>query len=166
MTKDYFIQLADYNIWANDIVHSWFDKINDEQWSQNVISSFNSIAETALHVTAAETIWLARLNKEESPRLLAVTFKGSKKELQDQWKKTSGELKFFIENFDETKMQDSVSFKRPDGNTYELAYHKIFAHVFNHSTYHRGQFVTMLRQTGFTNVHSIDMSTYFWSKKN
>jgi len=63
-------------------------------------------------------------------------------------------------------MQDSVSFKRPDGNTYELAYHKIFAHVFNHSTYHRGQFVTMLRQTGFTNVHSIDMSTYFWSKKN
>jgi hypothetical protein len=22
--------------------------------------------------------------------------------------------------------------------------------------------VTMLRQVGFTNVHSIDMSTYFW----
>ena len=107
-----------------------------------------------------------RLNQSENPRLLAVIFKGSKKELQDQWKKTSAELKSFIEDFNETKMPKSVSFKRPDGNTYELAFHKIFAHVFSHSTYHRGQFVTMLRQAGFTDVHSIDMSTYFWSKKN
>ena len=86
--------------------------------------------------------------------------------MQDHWKKISGELKSFIESFDETKMQDSVSFKRPDGNVYELAYYKIFGHVFNHSTYHRGQFVTMLRQAGFTDVYTIDMSTYFWSKKN
>jgi uncharacterized damage-inducible protein DinB len=166
MTKNYFIQLADYNIWANNIVHSWFEKISDEQWSQPVVSSFNSIAETTLHVAAAETVWLDRLNEEEAPRLLAATFKGSKKELQNHWKKTSGELKSFIENFDETRMHDSVNFKRPDGNTYELAFFKIFAHVFNHTTYHRGQFVTMLRQIGFTDVHSIDMSTYFWSKKN
>lgn len=165
MTKDYFIQLADYNIWANDIFHSWFEKLSSEQWDQPITSSFNSIAETALHVTAAETVWLDRLNQAENPRLLAVTFKGSKKELQDQWKKTSAELKSFIEIFNETKMQESISFKRPDGNTYELAYYKIFGHVFNHSTYHRGQFVTMLRQAGFTDISSTDLSSYFWRKK-
>ena len=166
MTKKYFIQLADYNIWANAIVHSWFEKLSDEQWSQHVVSSFNSIAETSLHVAGAETIWLDRLNKEETPRWLPTIFKGSKKELQDHWKKTSGELHSFIEGFEETNMEDSVSFWRPDGNLYELSYHKIFAHVFNHSTYHRGQLVTMLRQVGFIDVRSIDMSTYFWSKKN
>jgi uncharacterized damage-inducible protein DinB len=48
---------------------------------------------------------------------------------------------------------------------YELQYYQIFGHVFNHSTYHRGQIVTMLRQAGFIGVHSIDMSTYFRSKK-
>ena len=167
MTKNYFIQLADYNIWANNIVHSWFEKITNEQWEQPVVSSFNSIAETALHTAGAETIWLDRLNKVAEPRWLPnIIIKGEKKDVQDVWKKSSTGLQSFIENFDETKLQDSVSFKRPDGNLYELQHYQIFAHVFNHSTYHRGQIVTMLRQTGFTDVRSTDMSTYFWSKKN
>jgi uncharacterized damage-inducible protein DinB len=165
MTKQYFITLADYNIWANDIVHSWFDKLTDEPWNQNIVSSFSSLEETALHTAAAETIWLDRLNKEAEPRWLTNIIKGGKKEVQNAWKSSSAGLKSFIENFDETNMQESVRFKRPDGNTYELQHYQIFAHVFNHSTYHRGQIVTMLRQAGFTGVHSIDMSTYFWSKK-
>jgi uncharacterized damage-inducible protein DinB len=165
MTKKYFITLAEYNIWANDIVHSWFDKISNEQWGQVIVSSFPSLSVTALHTAAAETIWLDRINKVDKPRLLMETFKGGKQEAQDAWKDSSQGLKSFVENFDEAKLQESVSFKRPDGNTYTLKYYQIFAHVFNHSTYHRGQIVTMLRQAGYTDVRSIDMSTYFWSKK-
>ena len=166
MTKNYFIQSGDYNIWANNIVHSWFEKITDEQWEQPIVSSFKSIAETSVHTAGAEKIWLERLQKVENPVFLSSVFIGPKKEAIEVWKKTSQGLKSFIENFDETKLQDSVSFKRPDGNTYQLRYYQIFVHVFNHSTYHRGQIVTMLRQAGFTGVHSIDMSTYFWSKKS
>ena len=161
MTKNYFIQLADYNSWANTIVHSWFDKITDEQWEQVIVSSFPSLSATALHTAGAETIWLDRLNKVAEPRWLPNSIKGGKKEIQDAWKNSSAGLQSFIENFDETKLQDIVSFKRPDGNTYALQYYQIFAHVFNHSTYHRGQIVTMLRQAAFTDVKSIDMSTFF-----
>jgi uncharacterized damage-inducible protein DinB len=165
MTKNYFIQLAAYNIWANNMVHSWFDKITNEQWEQPVVSSFKSIAETALHIAGAETIWLERLNRVPEPVWLPFVITTAKKDVQDAWIKSSGGLHSFIESFDEIKLQDTVSFKRPDGNTYELQHYQIFAHVFNHSTYHRGQLVTMLRQTGFTGVSSIDMSTFFWSKK-
>ena len=166
MTKDYFIQLADYNVWANDIVHSWFDRITDEQSEQVIVSSFPGLSKTALHTAAAETVWLDRLSKVAEPRLLMNTFKGGKKEVQDAWRSSSAGLKTFIENFDESKIQESVSFKRPDGKTYELQYYKIFAHVLNHSAYHRGQIVTMLRQVGFTGMSSTDLSTFFWSKKN
>lgn len=165
MTKNYFIQLADYNIWANTMVHAWFEKITDKQWEQPIVSSFKSIAETALHTAGAETIWLDRLNQVEAPVFLPTVFKGSKKDALDAWKKSSKGLQSFIQNFDETKLQDNVSFSRPDGNLYTLIYYQIFAHVFNHSTYHRGQLVTLLREVGFTDVCSIDLSTFFWNKK-
>jgi uncharacterized damage-inducible protein DinB len=165
MTKQYYTELAEYNRWANNIVHSWLDKLGDEQWSCAIVSSFPAISTTALHIAAAETIWLDRVNKVTSPRLLMEMIKSSdRKEVCDAWKSATMGLESFIENFDEAKLGEVVSFKRPDGNTYQLKYFQVFSHVFNHSTYHRGQVVTMLRQVGFTGVHSIDMSTYFWSK--
>ncbi|HEY6504928.1 MAG TPA: DinB family protein [Chitinophagaceae bacterium] len=164
MTKNYFIQLADYNIWANNIIHSWLGKITDEQWEQPIVSSFKNIAETTVHTAGAEKIWLERLNNVEMPVFLTSVFKGTKQEAIEIWKKTSLGLKSFIENFDETKMQDNVSFRRPNGNIYELEHYQIFAHVLNHSTYHRGQIVTMLRQVGFTDLSSMDLSTFFWNK--
>src|SRR5688572_16369962 len=120
MTKKYFITLADYNIWANDIVHAWFDKLTDEQWEQNIVSSFPSLSTTALHLAGAETIWLDRLKKMTEPRWLPDMIQGGKKDVQDAWKTSSTGLKEFIENFDEPRLSESVSFKRLDGNTYQL----------------------------------------------
>src|SRR6266513_4574116 len=108
MTKSYFIQLADYNIWANDIVHSWFEKITDEQWQQHLVSSFNSIAATALHIVGAAQIWVQRMNREKEVWLPSV-FNGSKDEHIILWKKTSANLKNFVESFDENDLQKSLS---------------------------------------------------------
>ena len=166
MTKEYFIQLADYNIWANNIVHLWFEKITDEQWKQPVVSSFNSIAETTVHVAGAESAWLDRLKKIEATVPLTSVFKGSKADAIEIWKKSSDGLKSFIENFDDKELQVVLGFKRFNGVYYELPYYQILAHALNHSTYHRGQIVTMLRQVGFTDVSSTDLSVFFETKKN
>ncbi|WP_408612388.1 DinB family protein [Chryseobacterium fluminis] len=39
-----------------------------------------------------------------------------------------------------------------------------FPHFVNHATYHRGQLVTLLRQTGFTDFSNTDLATYFIKK--
>ena len=163
MTKTYFTEVANYNIWANNIVFSWLEKISDEQWTQHVVSSFNSIQETVLHVIGAETMWLMRLTKEpvENQVWLPNTFKGTKDEHIVLWKKSSLGLKDFVEGFDENEMQTRLDFKRLNGEPYSMPYFELLAHVFNHSTYHRGQLVTMLRQVGFTDVGSTDMLGYF-----
>jgi len=161
MTQEYFIELADYNIWANDIVLTWLNNINDEQWGKHVESSFNSIGETVLHIVSAESVWLERLNKAESPVWLQSTFKGTKGETTALWKKTSAELKKFVDGFNESRMMDKLVFKRLNGDRYEMPHYQVFAHVFNHSTYHRGQLVTMLRQVGYTSVGSTDMLGFY-----
>lgn len=161
MTKSYFIQLAEYNIWANKIVHSWLENITEEQWEQPIVSSFNSIYETALHVAGAEKIWLDRLNNLINPVPLVKVFKGTKKELLEEWTKASQDLRTFIENFDEARMNADLKFKRLNGDEYVQPYYQLFAHVFNHSSYHRGQLVTMLRQAGYTDINSTDMINFF-----
>ena len=161
MTKQYFIGLADYNIWANDIVLAWLSNINDEQWNKYVESSFNSIAETVLHIVSAESIWLERLNKLESPVWLQSTFKGTKDETTALWKKSSAGLKKFVNGFNDSAMMDKLVFRRLNGDSYEMPHYQVFAHIFNHSTYHRGQLVTMLRQVDYTNVSSTDMLVFF-----
>lgn len=161
MTKKYFIQLADYNIWANNIVHTWLDDITDEQWSMPIVSSFNSISETVLHITSAENVWYERLTKVPAPVWLQSNFKGQKEELRSIWRKSSQNLKSFVENFDETNLSGKLAFKRLNGDAYEMPYYQLFAHIFNHSTYHRGQLVTMLRQAGFPGIGSTDLMNFF-----
>ncbi len=160
MTKTYFIELANYNIWANDIVCSWLEQISDEQWKQEVVSSFNSIQETVLHLISAEHIWVQRLDKLEKTEWLASTYKGTKEEHIALWKQASANLKKMVVDFDENNLPVKFDFKRINGEVNTLKYYQAFAHVFNHSTYHRGQLVTMLRQVGFTNVGSTDMLVF------
>jgi len=148
-------------VWANDIVCSWLEKISGDQWSKEVASSFNSIQETVLHIAAAEHIWFQRMNKEKDHVWLQSGFAGTKDEHMALWKKTSAALKHFVETFDEKDLPANLDFKRLNGDAYSMPYYELLAHVFNHSTYHRGQIVTMLRQVGFTNVESTDLLGFY-----
>ena len=164
MSKAYFIELAEYNIWANAIAHSWLEQISDEQWERPIVSSFNGIHDTVLHVAGAEKIWLDRLNNIKEPVPLVTVFKGSKEELLDIWTLSAQGLKTFVENFEEKDLHGELTYKRINGQVFTNKYSHLFSHIFNHSTYHRGQLVTMLRQVGSTNTSSTDMIGFFFNK--
>jgi uncharacterized damage-inducible protein DinB len=161
MTKQYFIELASYNIWANNIVCGWLEKITDEQWKQPVISSFNSIQETVLHVVGAENVWTERMNDVAAPVWIPSVFKGTKDEHIALMTKTSEAVKNFVIAFDENRLQAKLFFKRLNGEENLMPFYQILSHMFNHASYHRGQLVTMLRQVGFTNVSSTDLSVFY-----
>ena len=166
MDKQYFIELGEFNIWANNIVCGWLDKISEEQWKQPVVSSFTSIYETMLHMAASDKLWVERLNKLTQHELLVNTFNGSKKELIDIWKNESVKFKQFIEALPAESINEKLAFKNTKGIPYNQPYWQLLAHIVNHATYHRGQLVTMLRQVGYTDLSSIDMTTYFRTKYN
>ena len=156
MTKDYFKEAAEYNLWANTIICGWLEQINDEQWTKEIISSFNTIQETVLHIISAEKAWVQRFKKQPF-EWLQTTYKGSKEEHIKLWKENSAELKAFVDAFDENDLDKNLDFKRLNGDAYSMPYYQLFAHVVNHATYHRGQLVTMLRQAGFEGISSTDL---------
>lgn len=161
MTKQYFSELAGFNIWANDIVCDWLLQLSDAQWKQHIVSSFNSIEQTTLHIASAEQAWLERFQGNKNIVWQQSVFKGSKEEVVSFWKNASKGLKDFVSNFDEAELQKDLAFKRLNGDAYSMPWYQLFAHVINHSTYHRGQLVTMLRQAGFEGVGSTDLLGFY-----
>lgn len=161
MNKNYFTELAGFNLWANNIACNWLADITEEQWTMEIVSSFNSIRETVLHTVSAEKAWLERFRKNKEIVWLQSGFTGSKDELIAIWKNTSQELKQFINEFEETQLTVQLQFTRLNGEVYTMPYYQLFAHVVNHATYHRGQLVTMLRQAGYTKVQSTDLLGFY-----
>ena len=89
MNHTYFIEIAKFNQWANHVVISWLREISDEQWKAEVISSFNSVGDTAIHIIGAEKIWLQRLQKQSHPEWFPAVFKGTRTEALDAWQEAA-----------------------------------------------------------------------------
>ena len=158
--KDYFVQLTSYNAWANENAINWLLEINDRQWLQVVSSSFNSVRQTALHITSAERIWTEFWQDAPNPGFLSAEFSGNKEDLIQIWKRASTDINTLVEHWPESEWLRQIKFQTPRGKAMSVPFRDTVAHVVNHSTYHRGQLVNVLRQVGFTNFSSTDLANF------
>lgn len=165
MTKKYLVDLADYSNWADRAVISWLEEISDEQWEKEIDSSFNSIAKTTLHLVSAKKIWVDFWENIPNPTFLYANFKGNKTDLIEIWKKTMVVYKNCIENYNEENYSQIISVPVRD-EKWEMEFAETVLHHNNHASFHRGQLVTMLRQSGFTNFCNTDLATYYVKCKN
>jgi uncharacterized damage-inducible protein DinB len=160
MNKTYLLELADYNIWANDRLSAWLSQISQEQFEQHLVGSFKNIHETTLHIVAAEQIWHQRLENKVS-EWLGFTFQGDRTAMLATWKRTSHDLKRYILDSSDEKLLEKFDFTTRDGTPFYMERYKALAHVFNHSTFHRGQLITLMRQVGFTGVGTTDLINFY-----
>jgi uncharacterized damage-inducible protein DinB len=58
-------------------------------------------------------------------------------------------MSHFLTTLDDRKLQETLSTTARTGS-YRSSYWQMIQHVVDHSSYHRGQIVTMLRQFGVT----------------
>jgi len=161
VTKEYFTELVGYNNWTDKIIINWLLQLSDDQWEQQIKSSFNSIQDTVLHIVSAKRVWVDFWTKVPNPVYLSATFIGTREELISIWQKASEDLQNFIENYQEESYQELISVMFPNGRGVEMVFWKTLPHFVNHATYHRGQLVTMLRQVGFNSFNNTDLFTYF-----
>jgi len=159
--NSHFIELAEFNNWADNRVINWLSQITDEQWNQAAVSGFGSIRDTALHILSAKKIWLDFWTNAPNPVYLSADFTGTRQELLAIWQRASTELKCFIENYPIENYQNEISVIKPNGEQITMEFRKTFPHMINHSTYHRGQLVTLLRQAGFVHLSNTDLFTYY-----
>lgn len=140
-------QLLAYTDWANGLILDATSTLDDEQFTRDLRSSFPSVRDTLLHIAQSDWIWLERWNgvsPDWPPDWTAETHA----DIRARWEQVMAERRVFLSGLDDAAMQRRVRYRRMDGSEHENVLWELLLHLVNHSTYHRGQVTTMLRQLG------------------
>ena len=159
--KQLLSESARYNAWANSHLVTLFRSVNEGLISQTVVSSFPSIRLTLLHIWDVQTLWLERLKGNSLKELPSKTFNGSNEDVFQGILVSSDALTDFIVSRPAPFYRDKMTFtmlSSPDElheSVTDMAYQCL-----NHSTFHRGQLITMCRQLNILPIPKTDYIIY------
>ena len=160
MNVEDFRLLYDYNSWANQRMVDSCDALGEEQFTRDLKSSFNSVRDTLVHIVAAEWIWLERWHGRTPTGFPNPLDYPDLESVRRRFTEIDRNLVDYVASLTADDLQRVVSFKRVTGEAFAVPLWQLLQHVSNHSTYHRGQVATMLRQLGSKSV-STDLSLFY-----
>jgi uncharacterized damage-inducible protein DinB len=150
------LKLTQYNLWANRRISELVEEWDEEKFSREINSSFPSIKKTVLHIWDAQVIWTLRLYGKIIYSWPSKNFKGTKEELLTGFIHSSKELEEYVNTLKTDEEKAIIEYSNLKGEKFSTSISDIIIHCINHSTFHRGQIITMLRQTGKTELISTD----------
>lgn len=146
-----------FNHWANSQVAETIRLIPDEDFVREGRSSFPSISKTVAHMWGAQYIWLRRMHGESIRVAPMSTMQLAKDEALDGLIKSSHDFIDFVKSKDAEFLASRYRYNNLKGEPFEDSYEDTLFHVVNHSTYHRGQLISMLRESGVTSLPGTDL---------
>ena len=159
-----FCPLFAYTEWANARIFECVDGLPEAEYTRTIESSFPSIAATLAHIISAEWVWLRRW-KGESPTVVPEWAGGASRQvLHETLREVEAERDAFLNTLTEDSFTAPISYRSVKGDPFTRPLWITLQHVINHSTYHRGQLTTMLRQVGAA-PPSTDLTLFFTNPK-
>ena len=153
MTKDDIQLLYEYDRWANNRVLQAASALHAERFTRDMGSSFRSVRDTLVHIIGGEWIWLAYW---EDPPHSATLLSDLRKRrdvlfnppafpdvaaVQSKWVEIEKQQVEFVNRLTDESLEKMLPFR-----TTQIRLAHLMQHMANHSTYHRGQVATMMRQ--------------------
>ena len=147
MTLQEIMTLFQYDEWATKRTIESVSLLSEELYKRDLKSSFGSIHGTLFHIYWADCLWLGRWKGTT-----ALPFSADHVEdfgvLNDRWQEYRENLNAYLRDLTDSKLSSPLSYSDTRGNPHSEPLYEQMQHKINHSTYHRGQVVTMLRQLG------------------
>lgn len=163
--KNLLSYYCEYNVWANEKIATFFSDKPAHLLSQPIENSFPSIRKTAIHILSAESSWLARMQQDTANNRKVIDNFESSNAVFSTLVETSKRFMRFVEDRDESFFEQDISYSTWDGTPWKMVPKIMIHHCMNHSTYHRGQLITLARQLGMKEgVPSTDI-LYFSREK-
>ena len=161
MTSTFLTTYTKYNHWANAMLMTLIEsEVKPDHFAKEIVSSYPSLQKTIYHIWDAEFIWLRRLNGESLYKWPSQDFKGPISEVKERMLHISKEFVYFVEGKTDEDLSKDFTYQNIEGKTFSNPVWQSVHHCMNHSTYHRGQAVTMLRQLGVTKIPPTDFIAF------
>jgi uncharacterized damage-inducible protein DinB len=151
MTRaDEIRELFAYNGWANQRLLEAASGLSADEVTRDLGSSFPSVLATFAHLLSADWIWLRRWGGDSPAGFPDSWDVSSLAAVRSLWAGVEAERSALLATLDDAALDREVDYRNTAGRPYTSRMGEMLRHVVNHSTYHRGQVVTMLRQLGAT----------------
>ena|SRR6185369_14917038 len=144
--------LYEFNAWANSQILTALRPLTNEEFRRDFGMSFGSVQGTAIHIVGGESIWLDRFINgkfQDFVERMKADWNAEKipdtATLEGRWEVLDRKWRDFLRSLTEERLQSPVMTRGG-----EIPLSKCLQHILNHSTYHRGQVVSLLRQLGRT----------------
>lgn len=164
---DHAAEMFNYHTWANRTILARLKELPPSVLSQEVNSSFPTIAHALSHIYAVDKMWYLVVTGTGMPEALeaCMPLNGSARDTVEEYANIFDQL---TDNFREwflgqRDLEQSIPLNNPFAGLRETAYSEIILHMANHGTYHRGNVSAMLRQLGHASVMN-DYSLYWYQK--
>jgi len=160
MSADDVRTLYKYNDWANRRITSAARPLDAAAFTRDLGNSFGSVRDTLAHIWWAEWIWLERWQGRSPKQAVVFSEFPDIDALEKRWADVERNRQSFLERLTDDMLGRRIAYQNLANQTWEYSLGQMMQHLMNHSTYHRGQIVTMLRQLGAKGV-STDYLLYF-----
>jgi uncharacterized damage-inducible protein DinB len=147
MTPEDARTLYAYDAWANRRLLDACAALAPEQFTKDLGSSFRSVRDTMAHIMGAEWLWLERF-QGRTARLPSGDQFPDLASLRTRWTEVERDLLAYVGGLSAADLERSFDYWDMKGNPHTSLLWQTLQHVANHSTYHRGQVTTLLRQLG------------------
>jgi uncharacterized damage-inducible protein DinB len=148
MTPQDIQSLFAYNAWANQRTLAACRQISPDQFTREIGGSFRSLRDLLVHIAGVEWLYLERWHGRSPTALPWKEGFATLESIESLWNEVERELLARVAALTPEALDHPLPFRNTQGNVFSQSLAQVLQHLVNHSTYHRGQVATALRQLG------------------
>lgn len=156
----YFLEIYEYNYWANEAVLAVAESLNPDQFTGQVGPSWSSVRNMLVHIMGAEWIWLSRWQGISPQTMLRGENFQDTRAIRERWQQIEANLRAFLRSLSADQLSEEVPYTTTGGRSYSLKLWQLLAHVANHGSHHRGELADMFTLLNVSHPQD-DMNAYF-----
>lgn len=155
MTRlDDILELYEFNDWAMQRLLQATESLSDEEFTRDMGNSFASIRDTLVHIVGAEWVWLTRWRGTSPSAIPNMDAELTHAQIAAWWREIRADRALYLTGLQEDALDGALAYTNFAGKPFSIPLRHAFRHMVNHSTYHRGQIMTMIKQLGRKPVSS------------